>query len=125
MTKDSGARFDFSADMRALAEKSVEQAKEVFDLFINAAQQAVNTAEHQAAGAQAGAREAAELAMEFTERNIATSFAFAQRLLQAKQPQDVIELHTEYVNSQMAALTDQAKELSKRAAKMSEPGTHH
>lgn len=125
MTKDSGARFDFSADMRALAEKSVEQAKEAFDLFINAAQQAVNTAEHQAAGAQAGAQEVAELAMEFAERNIATSFAFAQRLLQAKQPQDVIELHTEYVNSQMAALTDQAKELSKRAAKMSKPGTHH
>jgi hypothetical protein len=50
-----------------MAEKSVEQAKHAFDVFISAAQHAVSTAENQAASAQAGAKEVGELAMGFAE----------------------------------------------------------
>jgi phasin len=117
-----GTRFDIPADMLALAEKSVEQAKQAFDVFISAAQHAVSTAETQAATAQAGAKQVGELAMGFAERNIASSFEFAQKLLQAKEPKDVMAMHAEYVNTQIAALTDQAKELGKRAAKMTGQG---
>jgi phasin len=101
-----------------LAEKSVEQAKQAFDVFISAAQHAVSTAENQAASAQAGAREVGELAMGFAERNIASSFEFARKLLLAKDPNDVMALHAEYVNKQVAVLTEQGKELSSRAAKI-------
>ena len=66
-----------------------------------------------------------ELAMGFVERNIASSFEFAQRLLQAKEPKDVVALHTEYVNTQIATLTDQAKQLSRRAVKMTGQDTQH
>ena len=125
MAKNENVRFDIPADMRAMAEKSVEQAKQAFDIFISAAQHAVSTAENQAASAQAGAREIGETAMGFAERNIASSFEFAQKLLQAKEPKDVVALHSEYVNTQIATLTDQAKELSKRAAKMSGQSTRH
>jgi phasin len=125
MAKESSTRFEIPSDMRALAEKSVEQAKQAFDIFISAAQHAVSTAETQAASAQAGAKEVGEMAMGFAERNIASSFEFAQKLLQAKEPKDVIALHTEYVNTQVAALTDQAKELSRRAVKMENQGTQH
>jgi phasin len=117
--------FEIPADMRALAEKSVEQAKQAFDIFISAAQHAVSTAENQAASAQAGVKEVGELAMGFAERNVATSFEFVQKLLQAKEPKDVMTLHSEYVNSQIATLTEQAQELSKRAAKISGQGTQH
>lgn len=117
-----GTRFDIPADMLALAEKSVEQAKQAFDIFISAAQHAVSTAETQAATAQAGAKQVGELAMGFAERNIASSFEFAQKLLQAKEPKDMMAMHAEYVNTQIAALTDQAKELGKRAAKMTGQG---
>ena len=118
MAKDGNANFEIPAEMREFAEKSVEQAKLAFDSFISAAQQAVNTAENQAASARTGAKEAGDLAMRFAERNIASSFEFAQRLLRAKDPQEMTALHAEYVKSQIAALTDQAKELSKQAAKM-------
>jgi hypothetical protein len=64
-----------------------------------------------------------ELARGFAERNIASSFEFAQKLLQAKEPKEVMALHAEYVNTQIAVLTDQAKELSKRVAKMAGQGT--
>jgi phasin family protein len=60
---------------------------------------------------QAGAKEVGELAMGFAERNITSSFEFAQRLLQAKDPKEIMALHADYVNSQIAALTEQGKEL--------------
>jgi len=119
------SNFDVSAEMRAFAEKSVEQARAAFDSFISATQQAVNTAQSQALTAQAGAREVGELAMRFAERNISSSFEFAQRLMQAKDPKEVTALHADYVNSQIATLTEQAKELSKQAAKMTGKETPH
>ena len=122
MVKEGNTNFDIPAEMRAFAEKSVEQAKQAFDTFISAAQHAVNTAETQAASARTGVKDVAELAMRFSERNIASSFEFAQRLLHAKDSQEVTALHTDYVKSQIAALSDQAKELSKQAAKMGGKG---
>jgi len=118
------AAFDISNEMRAFAAKSVEQARAAFDSFVSAAQQAVNTAQNQAISAQSGAREVGELAMRYAEKNISTSFQFAQRLFQAKDPQEIARLHTEYVNSQMAALAEQAKELSQKAAAMAKPPGH-
>ena len=56
--------------------------------------------------------------MRFAERNIASSFEFAQKLVRAKDAQEVLALHADYVKSQIAALTEQAKELGKKAAKM-------
>ena len=118
MAKDGSTNFEIPAEMRAFAEKSVEQAKQAFDTFISAAQQAVNTAENQVASARTGAKEASELAVRFAERNVASSFEFAQRLLHAKDFKEVTQLQADYVKSQIAALTEQAKELSKQAAKV-------
>ena len=110
--------FEVPPQMREFAEKSVAQAKLAFDSFVSAAQQAVNTAETHAATARTGAKEAGELAMQFAEKNIASSFDFAQKLVRAKNPQEITALHSEYVKSQVATLTDQAKELSKQATKI-------
>ncbi|MGA9338055.1 MAG: phasin family protein [Pseudolabrys sp.] len=118
MAKEGNAGFEIPADMRALAEKSVEQAKQAFDIFISAAQHAVSTAENQAVTAKAGAKEVGELAVNFAERNIASSFEFAQKLLRAQDPKDVMALHAEYVSTQVAALTEQGQEPAKRATKI-------
>jgi hypothetical protein len=108
-------------DMRALAEKSVEQAKAAFDSFVAATQQAVNTAQTQAVSAHAGVREMGELAVRNTEKNIAASFAFAQRLMQAKDAKQIAELHAEYVKEQMQALAEQAQEFGRQAMKLGVP----
>lgn len=60
----------------------MEQARLAFDSFISAAQTAAHTADRRAAGTRAGAKELGDLAMHFAERNIASSFDFAQRLCQ-------------------------------------------
>jgi phasin len=118
MAKDNGANFEIPPQMREFAEKSVQQAKQAFDSFVAAAQHAVKTAENQAATTQSGAKEVGELAMRYAERNINTSFEFAQKLVRAKDSQEVMVLHGEFVSGQMAELTEQAKELGKQASKM-------
>jgi phasin len=118
MAKDGSPNFEIPAEIRAFAEKGVEQAKVAFESFVSAAQQAVNTAENHATTARTGAKEVGDLAIRFTERNIASSFEFTQKLLQAKDPQALVALHSEYVKTQIAALTEQAKEFSKQAAKL-------
>jgi len=118
MAKEGSASFEIPAEMRAFAEKSVEQAKEAFNTFISAAQHSVTAAENQALSARGGVRDVGEMAIDFTKRNIASSFEFAERLMHAKDAQELVALHADYVKNQLATLTDQAKELSKQAAKL-------
>ena len=81
-------RFDVPPEMRAFAEKSVEQARQAFDGFISAAHHAVNTLEGQAHTARQGAKDVTDKAMTFAEQNVASSFEFAQQLVRAKDIQD-------------------------------------
>jgi phasin len=119
MAKLDYPKFEIPAEMRALAEKSVDQARQTFDSFMSAAQRAVSGADQQVAGA----KELGGLAVKMAERNIAASFEFAQRLVRAKDAQEILALQAEYVKSQIAAFKDQAEALGEQAAKMTvQPG---
>jgi phasin len=107
--------FEIPRDVRAFAEKSVEQAKQAFDGFISTAHQAVHALEGQAESARKGARHVTEKAMSFAEQNIARSFELAQQLVRAKDVQEVMRLQTDFIRSQMQILTEQAKELGESA----------
>jgi phasin len=110
--------FEVPPEMRAFAEKSVAQAKQAFDGFISAARHAAATAENSANSARSDAMGIGQLAMRYAENNIANSFDFAQRLVRAKDAQEVMALHSDYVKQQMATLTEQAKEIGQKTAKM-------
>ncbi len=114
MAQQATRNFEVPAEMRAFAEKSMEQARQAFDSFCNATQKAVGAADRQAAGA----KDVGELAMRFAERNIASSFEFAERLVQAKDPQEIMALHADYMKSQVATFSEQAREITKQAAEL-------
>jgi phasin len=116
MANQGVANFEFPAEMRAFAEKGMEQARQAFDSFCSATQKAVNSADRQAAGA----KDVGELALRFAERNIASSFEFAQRLVRANDAEEVVALHADYVKAQVAAFSDQARELTKKTAKLAD-----
>ena len=124
MPKEGAVNFDMPAEMKMFAEKSMEQARQAFDSFVSATQEAVTHAESRAKTAHEGAKDVVALAMKFSERNISASFEFAQKLLQAKDAKEVTAVHGEYVNSQIAALTEQARELSKYAGKLAGSTSH-
>jgi phasin len=116
-------RFEIPPEMRNIAEKSVEQAKQAFDGFITAAHQAVSALEGQAETARKGAKDVTEKAMTFAERNIANSFEFAQQLVRAKDVQEFMRLQADYVRTQMQALTEQAKDLGESTSKAARDAT--
>jgi phasin len=118
MDKDAMRQFEVPADMRAMAEKSVEQARVAFNTFMAAAQEAVATFEGQTKAAQAGAKEISEKALGYAERNVANTFAFAERIVRAKDAHEFLRLQTEFVQSQMKEFAEQAKELGESAGKM-------
>jgi hypothetical protein len=51
-------------------------------------------------------------AMGFAETNVKAAFDLAQKLVQARDMQEVLALQSEYVCAQMATIQEQARELS-------------
>jgi phasin len=118
MDKHDMPHFEIPADMRAMAERSVEQARIAFNTFMTAAHEAITTFENQAEAAQAGAKDLSDKAVSYAERNVANTLAFADRLLHAKDAHEFIRLQTDFIEQQMKELTTQAKELGESATKM-------
>jgi hypothetical protein len=106
--------FHVSADMRAMVEQSVEQARQAFDGFLGAAQRAVDMFGETAGK---GAKDVAEKAMTFAEQDMAISFDFARKLVRARGVQDVLRLHAEYVNAQVQLFSEHVRTDPARAEK--------
>ena len=109
--------FDVPTQMRQFAEQSLEQARKAVDGFMTAAQKAATTAETQASVAQSSAKDLGQKAMSFAEQNVAHSFEFAQKLVRAKDMQEIMALQQEYLQTQMKAMSEQAKDLGAVASK--------
>ena len=93
--------FQVSAEMRAIAENSVEQARLACDGLLGAAHRVVDTFAGQAETAGKGTKGIAESAMTLAEQDIANSFEFARALVRARDAQDVLKLQAEYIKAQM------------------------
>ncbi len=118
MDKDPTSHFEIPADMRAIAENSVEQARVAFNTFMSAAQKAVASFEGQVTAAQSGAKDMSQKAVGYAERNVENTLAFADRLVHAKDAQEFVRLQTEFIQSQLKEFAEQAKQLGESATKM-------
>jgi phasin len=121
MANDPTWNFDVPTQMRQFAEQSVEQAKKAVDGFLTAAQKTATTLETQANTAQSGAKDVREKVMGFAEENINNSFEFAQRLVRAKDIQEVMALQQEFLKQQMQQMQSQAKDLGASAVQAAKP----
>jgi phasin len=99
------------SQVRELAEKNFEQAREAFLGFIGAAQKATGAAD----ALPLGAKDAVAKAITFAENNVNAAFDLAQKLLHAKDIQEIFALQTDYAKAQLAAIQTQAKELGAAA----------
>ena len=111
MAKNPMGGFEIPTEMRNMAEQSVVQARQAFDGFMTAATQAMAKWTEQTAVAQAGARDAGERIMGFAEKNMTTSFEFAQRVVRAKDVEEMMRIQADFVRSQMDVLKNQAEEI--------------
>jgi len=123
MDRSSAGQFDIPQEMRAFAEKSVEQARHAFESFISTAHQTINAFGDQAETTRQGAKDMGQQVMTFAERNIATSFEFAQQLVRARDVNEMVKLQSDYITAQIKTLSEQAKELSESTTKLARDGT--
>ena len=123
MTKGTTRPLEIPKEMRAVAEQSVEQAKLAFNSYLQAAQEAVSTFDQWVKASQVGAQGISKKAMSFAERNVLSAFEFAQKIVQAKDIQELIRMQTEFVQSQIQVLSEQVKDLGETATKAAEIAT--
>ncbi len=71
-----------------------------------------------AQAAQSGATEIAHKSMTYAEQNVAATFDFAQKLMQAKDASKLMALQSEYLSRQMQTLSAQVQDLGQSAAKI-------
>ncbi|HVY00145.1 MAG TPA: phasin [Pseudorhodoplanes sp.] len=116
MAKDP-ISFEMPQEMRQFVEQSVGQAQQAFDSFMAAAKSAVSGMEDRASAARAGAKDVTAKAISYAQRNIAASFEHAQKLVQAKGPEEVLKLQGDFVKAQMQTLNEQARELAELASR--------
>jgi len=116
----SASPFNVPDDVRDFAERNVEQVRKVFEGFLGAAQKTVGVA---GGAGESGGKAVAAQVLSFTEQNANAAFDLANKLVRAKDPQEVFALQSEYLKSQLAALQTQAKDLVAAFQKSVTPGS--
>ena len=111
MSEEARDRFEIPKEMRSMAEASVEQARKAFEKFVASAQATAGAIEARGATVRAGAKDISARAIGYAEKNVQASLDYAQSLLKAKDLPEVMKLHSEYVQSQMRSLAEQASEM--------------
>jgi phasin len=117
MSDDVRDRFEIPKEMRSMAEASVEQARKAFEKFVASAQAAAGSIEERNATVRAGAKDVSSKAIGYAEKNVQASLDHAESLLQAKDVTEVTRLHSEYVQSLMRSLAEQASEMGQTVTK--------
>ncbi len=107
--------LEIPPEMRAFAEKSVSEARKAFETYMDAATKALGTVEQSAQTMQTNARELGKKAIGFAEGNVSATLDFAQKLVQAKDAEEVMRLQTEFTQAQMKSLSEQTKALGDSA----------
>jgi phasin len=117
MSDNGRDRFEIPKEMRSMAEASFDQARKAFENFVASAQQTAAKIEGQGASVRAGAKDISSKAISYAEKNVQASLDYAQQLLHAKDLTEVMRLHSEFVQSQMRSLAEQASEMGQTVAR--------
>jgi phasin family protein len=110
MSTGTTPQFEIPTDIRKMTEQSLEQVRSAINGYIQFCQQAVP------ANAMGGS-ELSNKILGYAERNVASAFEFAQRLVQVRDIHDLTRLQADFIQAQMQAMTEQTKDLSETAAK--------
>ena len=97
-------------DLSTVAGQTMKQARGAMENYLEFFQKSMS------ASPWAGT-ELSKKMTDYAQQNVATAFGFAQKLTQAKDLQDLVRIQTEFLQTQMKSLTEQAKDLSETATK--------
>jgi phasin len=113
MSEQQTDRVEMPSGVQSMARASFEQARKGFEQFLAGAEQAKGSIEQRGATMQDGARDITAKAFAWAEHNVQASLDHAQALLHARDVAEVMRLNTDFAQTQMRALAEQASEMSR------------
>jgi phasin len=114
---ENGRGFEIPKEVRSMAEAGFEQARRTFEKFVASAHETAGSIEERGATVRAGAKDIGSKVMAYAEKNVQSSLDYAQSLVHAKDLPEVMRLHSEFVQSQMRALAEQASEMGQAVSR--------
>jgi phasin len=100
-----------SADkVRAMLTENLEKVRKASDEYFKLLEQGLSSSQLPIAGQ-------AKPFTDFMQRNIAATFDLCDKLINAKDPQDALRIQSEFFQTQMRAMTDQARSMGESAMK--------
>jgi hypothetical protein len=111
-------KFEVPEELRHLAEENVERARQLYLQFMDGVAQAMASWSSTSSGAIApGFHEVQERSIKFAQENADAAFRLAKDVAQAKDLQELIDLQTRYVQSQMKWYAEQTQEFGRIMAR--------
>ena len=101
----SEPRFEVPAELRNLAQRSIEQTEKAFDMFFEAASKSMAPFTHPGA-------EISRKALSLTEQNMRFAFDTARKLAQATDLQEAMQIQSEFLKSQITNAGEQMKQIA-------------
>ena len=98
-------KLEVPAELRELAEKSIEQAEKAFGMFFDAANRSM-------ASVPNPATEMSKHALSLTEQNIKAAFEHARKLVHATDLQEAMRIQSEFLRSQFTNAGEHMRQIT-------------
>src|SRR3954466_10964991 len=95
--------FQVPEEMRTMAERSVTQARQALESYLHAARRTSESMEQTSDKVQAGTKDMAQKTLSAVEQNLRASLDYAQRLVRAKDLQEIRQIQSEFARTQTVA----------------------
>lgn len=106
-------QFEIPPQMRDLAEKNVEQARQAYSQFLDMARKAQDMMTRSTGAMTDSAREVQTKAMRYAQDNVQASFELASELARARDLKEAMEIQTRYTQQQMRNYAEQTQDLGR------------
>jgi hypothetical protein len=103
--------------MREMAQTTLDKAKEAVSKYMAESQKLREKADSGVRASYSSVKEINEKAVAFAEANVNAGFDLAQRLLRAKDPQEMGTIYQDHLKEQMEKMNAQFRELGSALTK--------
>lgn len=105
-------KLEVPAELRDLAEKTIDQAEKAFGMFFDAATKSMSSVPGPGA-------DVSKQALAFTEQNMKAAFEHARKLVHATDVQEAMRIQSEFLRSQFTNAGDHMRQMT---GKFMQPG---
>src|SRR5215469_12756514 len=98
-------KLEVPAELRDLADKTIEQAEKAFGMFFEAASKSMSSV-------PGGGNDMSKQALTFTEQNMKAAFEHARKLVHATDLQEAMRLQSEFLRSQFTNAGEHMRDIT-------------